>query len=126
MVGLPQQRYRVPAARDLVARGADVEAMTTERIYHSIFPDTADADFQVPETLMTWAVNPNRPETVRVLLETDASAYYDNDYKSLGPLNWAAHLHRANCLRLIIDASEDQYEKDAFAKGQIVDKRKAV
>jgi ankyrin repeat protein len=116
----------VQIARDLLSRGANVEAMTKERISHSKFPGTVDADFQMPGTPIAWAVNRNRPKVVRVLLEAGASVYHDNSFEGEAPLNLAAHFHRAACLKLMIDASEDRYEEAAFARQQTVDKRKAI
>jgi ankyrin repeat protein len=111
----------VPAvARDLLARGADLEAMTNKLVAHHAVPWIADVERLMPGTAIAWAACRNRPEIVRVLLDAGALVYYDNDFNKAGPLNWAAQFHHTQCLKLMIDALECRHKKAANETGGTV------
>jgi len=104
-------------ARDLLARGADLEAMTKERVVHHTVPWVADVEILSPGTAIGWAACRNRPEIVRVLLDAGALVYHDNDFNEAGPLNCAAQFHHTQCLQLMIDALECRHKKAAQETG---------
>ena len=111
----------IPAlAKDLLAHGADVEAMTTEHVSHQTVPWVVDAERLEPGTAIAWAVRRDRPEIVRVLLDAGALVYYDNRHDKPGPLSWAAQFHRTRCLKLMIEALECRYENAAGETGHAV------
>lgn len=111
----------VPAvAKDLLTRGADLEAMTNERVAHHTVPWIVDAERLMPGAAIAWAACRNRPEIVRVLLDAGALVYHDNDFDKPGPLNWAAQFHHTRCLRLMIDALERRHKKAAHETGGTV------
>ena len=125
VIAFPDASVR-PLTLDLIKQGADVDAMTTERICHSNYNGTLDNDFQMPGTPLAWAVNRNRTEAVKVLLEHGASPYYDGSTEVIGPLNWAAHFHRTACLELIVAAIKSRFMAKAAAAGGTPDPRNAV
>ena len=91
----------------LIAKGADVRLVTTKNIHYSVFPGSIEPDHQPPGTPMNWAVYHNRPDIVEFLLESTR----DPLISLIRPLNrpttalhWAAHLHHADCLKLIIES----------------------
>jgi len=59
--------------RDLIERGgARVDAFTTRRISHSMFPGSIDVDFQAEGTPLMWATHNNQPRVVSFLLSMRA------------------------------------------------------
>ena len=98
--------YIEPLAADLIARGADIEATTRERVMHSYFPGTIDMDFMLPGTPLHWAVHQNRPQIVKVLLKHGANPNYTAPGAVQSPLHWAAYWHNHECLKTIIENQE--------------------
>lgn len=98
--------YIEPLAADLIARGADVEAVTRERVMHSYFPGTLDMDFMLPGTPLHWAVHQNRPHVVGVLLKHGANPEHTAPGAVQTPLRWAAYWHNHRCLRTMVEHQE--------------------
>lgn len=98
--------YIEPLAADLIARGADVEAATRERVMYSYFPGTLDMDFMMPGTPLHWAVHRNRSHIVSVLLKHGANPDYTAPGAVQSPLHWAAYWHNHECLRTMIEHQE--------------------
>ena len=101
-------QYIEPLTRDLLAKGASIDATTYERVCHSELPSTIDVDFQLPGTALSWAVHHNRPVIVKTLLEhgadPDPTDYHPGAIQS--PMAWAAFYHHHECLRIIIEHLE--------------------
>ena len=92
---------------DLIERGgAQVDAFTTRRIAHSVFPASIDMDFQVEGTPLMWAVHDNSPRIVSFLLSKGADPHWQFRGNNISPMQWAAFYHRAECLRLMVDHLE--------------------
>ena len=108
LIAFPDESI-APLTKDLVARGAKIDAVTTERIFHSVFPGTIDCDFQVPGTPLGWAVHHNRPAIVEVLLRHGADPEYGADKGWFTSVQWAAHYHHVECLRLMINTLESRH-----------------
>lgn len=97
-------------AGTLIARGADVRLRTTKNIAYSRFPSGIDVDHQAPGTPLSWAVHHDRPAIVRFLLShaetaaicTDTVAPYPT------PMQWAAYYHHAECLKVMIEAMQEE------------------
>ena len=88
---------------DLIANGADIHALTKDRISHSRFPGNLEVDIQMPGTALSWAVHHNRPHIVKALLIRGADPNFKGDRN---PLKWAAYYHRHQCLKLMIEHLE--------------------
>ncbi|KAL6719266.1 hypothetical protein ACLMJK_003505 [Lecanora helva] len=100
--------YIEPIVKDLIARGAVIEAATRERVMHSHFPGTMDMDFVLPGTPLHWAVHRNRPHIVSVLLKHGANPEYTAPGAVQSPLAWAAYWHNHECLKIIIEHQESK------------------
>ncbi|KAI2465957.1 ankyrin [Annulohypoxylon bovei var. microspora] len=86
--------------------GAKVDAFTTCRISHSIFPGSMDVDFQPEGTPLFWAVHSNKPRIVSFLLSVGADPNWKFSDKDNSPLEWAAYLHHTECLKIMIEHLE--------------------
>ena len=98
-----------PLLNDLIANGADIQAMTKDRISHSKFPDNIDVDFQMPGTALNWAIHRSRPYIVKALLSRGADPRLTTakgDYGKMTPVKWAAYYHHHECLKLMIEHLE--------------------
>ena len=93
-----------PLVNDLISCGANVNAITKERITHSLVPGTIDCEFQMPGPPLLWAVHDDRPDIVKVLLEKGANSYWCNDEC----LRQAAFYHHVECLEAFIHFREKQ------------------
>ena len=98
--------YIEPLLRDLVARGAAINAVTKERVSHSRYPGQIDVDFQLPGTPLTWAVHDNRPHIVRMLLKLGANPNHVPKGSALSALDYSAYFHHHECLKVIIEHLE--------------------
>lgn len=92
--------------KDMISRGAKIDAATKERLSHSHYPASIDMEFQMPGTALAWAVHENRPHIVRTLLEYGADPKYVPEGAILSPLESAAYYHHHECLRAMIDFLE--------------------
>ncbi|KAI0886549.1 ankyrin [Annulohypoxylon maeteangense] len=93
--------------KDLIEIGeANVDAFTTCRISHSIFPGTMDVDFQPEGTPLLWAVHDNKPRIVSFLLSAGADPNWRFSQRDQSPLEWAAYYHHTECLRMMIEHLE--------------------
>ena len=116
--------YVEPLLNDLIANGADVNAMTKDRISHSKFPGNIDVDFQMPGTALSWAVHHNRPHIVKFLLSRGANPSLTIAKGEMYPLKWAAYYHHHQCLKLMVEHLEG--EVTAVTSDGKIDKRKAL
>ena len=110
-----------PAAvgNDLIKRGgANVNAFTTQRISHSVFPSTIDVDFQMEGTPLMWAVHDNKPKLVSFLLSVGSNPDWRFTASGISPLEWAAHYHHKDCLQLMIEHMEQTVELPVTVTGQ--------
>ena len=110
--------------KDMLSRGAKIDAATTERLSHSYYPASIDMDFRMPGTALAWAVHDNRPHIVRTLLKYGADPNYVPEGAFLSPLRTAAYYHHHECLRAIIEFLEPTVTQTT-TNGKI-DKRFAV
>ena len=101
-------QYIEPIVVDLIARGANINAATQERISHSVYPSHIDVDFFMPGTPLTWAVHQNRPVIVQTLLRHGAHLNITPGDKSLDALNMSAYYHHHECLKIIIEHLESK------------------
>jgi ankyrin repeat protein len=92
---------------ELIKHGGDPNCSTKQRVCHSVFRGTIDADFQPPGTPLNWAVHRNRPQAVKLLLQHGANPQKLDGYIQFAALNWAAFMHHHQCLRLMIDRVEE-------------------
>lgn len=113
-----------PLLNDLIANGADIHAMTKERISHSKFPGHIDVDLQVPGTALNWAVHHNRPHIVKALLSRGADPNLAFAKHEMSPLKWAAYYHHHQCLKNMIEHLEGNVT--AVTSDGKIDKRKAL
>lgn len=113
-----------PIVKDMIARGANIDAATRERVSHSVYPGTVDVDFQLPGTALSWAVHHNRPHIVQTLLRYGANAIPTVEGRSLNTAEMAAYYHHYECLKAIIEFLETKVTRTT-SDGQI-DKRHAV
>lgn len=98
--------YIEPMLKDLVARGAVVNALTKERISHSRYPGHVDVDVKLPGTPLTWAVHENRAHIVGMLLEFGADPNLVPSGAASNALHYAAYYHHHECLKAIIEHLE--------------------
>ena len=113
-----------PIIKDMIARGANIDAATQERVSHSVYPGHIDVDFQLPGTALSWAVHHNRPHIVQMLLRYGANANPTVDGRTLSTAEMAAYYHHHECLKAIIEFLESKVTRTT-SDGQI-DKRHAV
>ena len=113
-----------PIVKDMIARGANIDAATRERVSHSVYPGRIDVDFQLPGTALSWAVHHNRPHIVQTLLRYGASANPTIEGRILNTAETAAYYHHHECLEVIIDFLETGVTRTS-SDAQI-DKRYAV
>jgi ankyrin repeat protein len=99
-------QYVEPITKDLLANGANIDAMTHTRVCHSRLPGTIDVDFQLPGTALSWAVHHNRPFIVKTLLQHGANPHIYDHSARICPIDWAAYYHHHECLRVMIDHLE--------------------
>ena len=116
--------YIEPLLNDLIASGADIHAMTKDRISHSKFPGNIDVDFQMPGTSLSWAVHHNRPHIVKALLSRGADPNLTIAKGEMYPLKWAAYYHHHQCLKLMVEHLEGKVT--AVTSDGKIDKRKAL
>ena len=116
--------YVEPLLNDLIANGADIHAMTKDRISHSKFPSNIDVDFQMPGTALSWAVHHNRPHIVKALLSRGADPNLTIAKGEMTPLKWAAYYHHHQCLKFMIEHLEGKVT--AVTSDGKIDKRKAL
>ena len=110
-----------PAAvgNDLIKRGgANVNAFTTQRISHSVFPSSIDVDFQMEGTPLLWAVHNDKPKVVSFLLSVGSNPNWKFVESGISPLEWAAHYHHKDCLQLMIEHMERTAEMPVTTDGQ--------
>ena len=92
--------------KDMISRGAKIDAATKVKLSHSYYPASVDIDFHMPGTALAWAVHENRPHIVRTLLKNGADPRYVPAGAALSPLKSAAYYHHHECLRAMIDFLE--------------------
>ena len=92
--------------KDMLSRGAKIDAATKERFSHSYYPANVDIDYHMPGTALAWAVHENRPHIVRTLLKYGADPNYVPEGAARSPLRTAAYDHHHECLRAMIDFLE--------------------
>ena len=110
-----------PAAigKDLIERGgASVNAFTTQRVSHSVFPGSIDVDFQAEGTPLMWAVHDNKPRLVAFLLSMGADPNWRFQQTGLSPLYWAAFYHHSECLKMMIDHLERTIDTPMTTEGK--------
>jgi ankyrin repeat protein len=90
----------------LVEKGGNIRLMATKYVTYSSFPSSIDFDHQPPGTPITWAVHHDRPAIVRFLLGAadTAAVCIDKLENQPSPMEWAAHYHHTECLKLMIEA----------------------
>ncbi|OTA54509.1 ankyrin [Hypoxylon sp. EC38] len=111
---------------DLIQKGgAIVDAFTTRRVSHSVFPGTIDVDFQAEGTPLMWAVHDNKPRIVSFLLSVGADPNWQIQKGALSPCKIAAFYHHTECLKMIISHLESTLVKPMTTEGK-VDRRFAV
>lgn len=97
--------------RALLERGAMVCATTAKQVAHSNFPATLETDRLYCGSPLDWAVQRNRPDIVRFLLDQlqDPSALFSllSQERQPNPLERAAFYHHAECLESMIKAMEE-------------------
>ncbi|KAL8792124.1 MAG: hypothetical protein Q9195_005299 [Heterodermia aff. obscurata] len=104
-------QYIQPIVTDLIARGANINAATRERVSHSIYPGTIDVDLLMPGTALTWAVHRNRPHIVETLLKHGAQLNITPGDSKLDALDMAAYYHHHECMKIIIEHLESKVTK---------------
>jgi ankyrin repeat protein len=94
----------------LLASGADIRLRTTKLLAYSRFPSGIELDHQQPGTPLSWAVHHDRPVIVKFLLDHAETAAISIDtvapYPT--PIQWAAHYHHVECLKLMIEAMREE------------------
>ncbi|KAL8646332.1 MAG: hypothetical protein Q9226_006903 [Calogaya cf. arnoldii] len=95
-----------PIIKDMIKRGANVDAATRERLSYSYYPASIDIDWRMPGTPLVWAVQDNRPHIVRTLLRYGADPNFVSEEAIRSPLKTAAHYHHHECLRIMIESLE--------------------
>ena len=115
--------YIEPIVGDLIARGANINAATQERVNHSVYPGHVDVEVLMPGTALTWAIHRNRPHIVQTLLRHGAHLNINPGEESLDALNMSAYYHHHECLRIVIEHLESKVTRTT-SDGQ-VDKRHA-
>ena len=116
--------YIEPIAKDMIARGATINAVTRERVTHSVYPGYVDVDFQLPGTPLTRAAHHNRPYVVRTRLAHGADPSFVPKGANLGALRTAVYYHHYECLKAIIEHLESKVTQTT-SDGNI-DKRSAL
>ena len=99
-------QYIEPIVADLLANGANIKAWNVESVSHSEFSSSIDVDFQIQGTALSWAVHQNRPHIVRVLLKNGANPHWSHQSTWMSPLEWAAHYHHTECLKVFVEHLE--------------------
>ena len=85
-----------------------MDAVTRERVTHSVYLGYVDVDFQLLGTPLTWAAHQNRPHVVRTLLAHGADPNLVPEGANLGALGTAAYYHHYECLEAIIEHLESK------------------
>jgi ankyrin repeat protein len=105
--------------KDLIERGnARVEAFTTRRISHSMFPGSIDVDFQVEGTPLMWAVHNDQPRVVSFLLSMGADPNWRLVNGGIPPIEWASFFHHTECLKLMIEHLENTADVPTTTDGK--------
>ena len=119
-----ENQYVPFIVRDLLANGAQINAVTNQNVCHSEFPGQVDVDFKSPGPALLWAVHENRPEIVRVLLQNGADPYLGGTGPYFQPIVRAAYFHHHECLKVMIEHLEAKVtQKDSNGD---IDKRHAT
>ncbi|KAL8901345.1 MAG: hypothetical protein Q9207_005240 [Kuettlingeria erythrocarpa] len=95
-----------PIVKDMIDKGANIDAASRERISHSYYPASIDIDWRMPGTPLAWAVHDNKPHTVRILLKYGADPNLVPEGAVLSPVVTAAYYHHHECLKILIDFLE--------------------
>lgn len=91
--------------------GADVDALLLQRVTHSTFKAALDIDILRDGTPLTWAVQCDRSDIVKLLLSNGASPLKQSQIWDGGrqhALGLAAYLHRAECLKIMLTTLEER------------------
>lgn len=107
-----------PIVKDMIKRGANVDAASRERLSYSYYPASIDIDWRMPGTPLAWAVHDNRPHIVRTLLRYGADPNFVSEEAIGSPLETAAHYHHHECLRIMIEFLESNPTR-TMSDGQI-------
>ncbi|KAI4196716.1 MAG: hypothetical protein LQ350_006362 [Teloschistes chrysophthalmus] len=95
-----------PMLKDMLVRGAKIEAATRGRIIHSRYPSSIDIDLKMPGTPLGWAVHENRSHIVRLLLKHGADPHALQNSAMRTPVDTSAFYHHHRCLEMIIEHLE--------------------
>lgn len=112
-----------PIVKDMIDRGANIDAASRERISHSYYPASIDIDWRMPGTPLAWAVHDNEPHTVRILLKYGADPNRVPEAAVLSPVATAAYYHHHECLEILIEFLETKGQiegRHVFLYGPIV------
>ncbi|KAI4175679.1 MAG: hypothetical protein LQ346_008036 [Caloplaca aetnensis] len=101
-----------PIVKDMIDRGANIDAASRERISHSYYPASIDIDWRMPGTPLAWAVHNNEPHTVRILLKYGADPNHVLEGAVLSPVATAAYYHHHECLKILIEFLETKGQPD--------------
>ncbi|KAL9028825.1 MAG: hypothetical protein Q9196_002853 [Gyalolechia fulgens] len=104
--------------KDMIKRGANVDAASRERLSYSYYPASIDIDWRMPGTPLAWAIQDNRPHIVRTLLRYGADPNFVSKEAIGSPLETAAHYHHHECLRIMIEFLESNPTR-TMSDGQI-------
>ncbi len=84
-----------------------MDAFTTRRISHSMFPGSIDVNFQVQGTPLMWAAHNNQLELCRSCYPLERIRNWLLVKGAISPIEWASFFHDIKCLKLMIEHLEN-------------------